>query len=397
MQYAAKPALEYFFNQQTILHTFARRKKRKRRRMSSWGRRASQQLGREWKRQMLVGEMLLKTMLCLFLFLCHFSFNSFFIVFLVLPYSSIGLTCFCIYICLFFLFSVVFCLVSSLFGFFAWAVWFIPYLTLCADNFPWTAVQGRRDRGEWSTRGAEFGSSLTYGLICEALNQQQQLRPCYEPPVVKQTVVSVSVVSSWVLREHHEHREHCEQFQDNVEDEVEVWSVDYTNYHCFVWRISTDGSYIIWYNAMMMQCCNGAILQCVATRIVTLLRASVQSPSALTGTNSRCPLHRPEARRHPRQWTVEATSNFVICSVWMYHRIIEHHACYMQIYISNECQKQSKFCFLETNPDFWPWKLYFCNTHAQAIYIAYIIYVYTYMCIQLFIHLWSRQAGAKFH
>ena len=42
-------------------------------------------------------------------------------------------------------------------------------------------------------------------------------------PVVKQT--GVSVVSSWVLREHHEHREHpCPPFQDNVEDEVEVWS-----------------------------------------------------------------------------------------------------------------------------------------------------------------------------
>ena len=34
---------------------------------------------------------------------------------------------------------------------------------------------------------------------------------------------------------------------------------------------------------------------------------------------------------------------------------------------------------METNPDFWTWKLYFCNTHAQAIYIAYIIYVFTYV------------------
>ena len=34
---------------------------------------------------------------------------------------------------------------------------------------------------------------------------------------------------------------------------------------------------------------------------------------------------------------------------------------------------------VETNPDFWTWKLYFCNTHAQAIYIAYIIYVFTYV------------------
>ena len=144
----------------------------------------------------------------------------------------------------------------------------------------------------------------------------------------------------------------------------------------------------------MLQWCNFTMCSYEDSDIVASL-SSV--PKRSHRHEYRCPLHRPEARGHPRQWTVEATSNFVICSVWMYHRIIEHHTCYMQIYISNECQKQSKFCFLETNPDFWPWKLYFCNTHAQAIYIAYMIYVYTYMCIQLFIHLWSRQAGAKFH
>lgn len=154
----------------------------------------------------------------------------------------------------------------------------------------------------------------------------------------------------------------------------------------------------------MLQRCNFAMCSYEDSDIVASHNSlswysmpSVQSPSALTGTNSRCPLHRPEARRHPRQWTVEATSNFVICSVWMYHRtsyMLYANICKYTYPMS--ARSRAKFA-VETNPDFWTWKLYFCNTHAQAIYMAYIIYVCTYTCIQLFIHLWSRQAGAKFH